>query len=173
MAGVCTRGKSKRQQRFATAHTDLSASLFLRNSLLNVVAKPALNKILWQIEVSLQERSKARRNAETVEVTARGRGGDGIPCVLSTLCRSTCTTVLKSCSTRNNSPWIAKKRRKMERRKTRTATGVPTPIIKGYCLQLSFCCYISHFLYFNPCCRQRGAREMTTGALCSNLDLPE
>ena len=62
----------------------------LRNSLLNVVAKPALNKILWQIEVSLQERSKARRNAETVEVTARGRGGDGIPCVLSTLCRCVC-----------------------------------------------------------------------------------
>jgi len=90
MAGVCTRGKSKRQQRFATAHKDLSASakdarcgnklagltLLLRNSLLNVVAKPALNKILWQIEVSLQERSKARRKSlmrrqhEGVELTA-------------------------------------------------------------------------------------------------------
>ena len=76
-------------QRFIKIHKDLSElakdarrgnklaglTYFLRNSLLNVVAKPALNKILWQIEVSLQERSKARRKSlmrrhEGVELTA-------------------------------------------------------------------------------------------------------
>jgi hypothetical protein len=93
MAGVCTRVKSKRQQRFATAHTDLSASatkVWQQAGWSHFVLKKLFIERRRQTcaqqdylanrgELAGALKGKAQiYNAET----ARGRGGDGIPCVV-------------------------------------------------------------------------------------------